>query len=72
MGFIQLLLIKPLPDRLGENLFVSILFLTSVVLADNRLRLKKANVLENKTINGESIKYISGNVVFTKGTLTLN
>ncbi|MEC8915504.1 MAG: LptA/OstA family protein, partial [Candidatus Neomarinimicrobiota bacterium] len=66
------MLIKPLPGRLEKNLFVSILFLTSVVLADNRLRLKKANVLENKTINGESVKYISGNVVFTKGTLTLN
>jgi len=86
MRFIQLFLIKPLLDplhfkegktgvvsyRLGKNLFVYILFLTSAVLADNRLRLKKANVLENKTINGESVKYISGNVVFTKGTLTLN
>ena len=56
MGFIQLLLIKPLPGRSGKNLFVSILILTSAVLADNRLRLKKANVLEHKTINGESVK----------------
>ena len=73
MRFIQLFLIKPLLDplhfkegktgvvsyRLGKNLFVYILFLTSAVLADNRLRLKKANVLENKTISGESVKYIS-------------
>jgi len=46
--------------------------LSSFLFPDDRLRLKKANVLENKTINGESVKFISGNVVFTKGTLTLN
>ena len=49
-----------------------IFLLSSLIFPDNRLRLKKANVLENKTINGESVKYISGNVIFTKGTLTLN
>ena len=66
MRFIQLLSIKPLlyllhfkegkieiiSDRFGKKLFVFILFLASAVLADNRLRIKKANVLENKTING--------------------
>ena len=44
----------------------------NIILADDRLRLKKANVLENKTINDESIKFISGNVIFKKGSLTLN
>ena len=56
----------------GGNLFFFFLFLSLSFAADNRLRLKKANVLESKTINGESIKFISGNVIFTKGTLTLN
>ena len=56
----------------GKNLFFIFLLISISFSADNRLRLKKANVLENKTINGEAIKFISGNVVFTKGTLTLN
>ena len=56
----------------GGNLFFFFLFLSLSFAADNRLRLKKANVLESKTINGESVKFISGNVIFTKGTLTLN
>ena len=46
-------------------------FIISCIFCDNRLRLKKANVLENKTIDGQSIKFISGNVIFTKGDLTL-
>ena len=56
----------------GGNLFFFFLFLSLSFAADNRLRLKKANVLESKTVNGESVKFISGNVIFTKGTLTLN
>lgn len=55
-----------------KNVFFTFLFLTLSFAADNRFRLKKANILESKTINGESVKFISGNVVFTKGTLTLN
>ena len=51
---------------------VFIFLISSFLFPDNRLRLKKANVLESKTINGESVKFISGNVIFTKGTLTLN
>ncbi len=47
------------------TLFISILFSTE------RLRLKKANLLENKTINNESVKIISGDIIFSKGTLTL-
>ena len=44
----------------------------SLLLANDRLYLKKANILESKTIAGKSVKFISGNVVFTKGNLTLN
>ncbi|MBL51446.1 MAG: hypothetical protein CMG57_05765 [Candidatus Marinimicrobia bacterium] len=49
-----------------------IFLFSSFLFPNNRLRLKKANMLENKTINGESVKFISGDVIFTKGTLTLN
>ncbi|MBT5760493.1 MAG: hypothetical protein HOI55_12660, partial [Candidatus Marinimicrobia bacterium] len=45
---------------------------SSLLFPDNRFRLKKANVMESKTIQGESVKFISGNVIFTKGTLVLN
>ena len=49
-----------------------IFLFSSFLFPDNRLRLKKANMLENKTINGKSVKFISGDIIFTKGTLTLN
>ena len=52
--------------------FFTLFFISLSFADDNRLRLKKANVLENKTINGEAVKFISGNVIFTKGSLTLN
>ena len=48
------------------------LFFLNIILSNDRLRLKKANILENKTINNKSVKLISGNVIFTKGSLTLN
>ena len=48
------------------------LSLINIILSNDRLRLKKANILENKTINNKSVKLISGNVIFTKGSLTLN
>jgi len=59
-------------QHVWKKIFFTVLLLSISYSADDRLRLKKANVLENKTINGESVKFISGNVVFTKGTLTLN
>ena len=39
--------------------------------AEDRLRLENAELLENKTIENESVKFISGDVVFSKGSLTL-
>ena len=48
------------------------LLFVNIILSNDRLRLKKANILENKTINNKSVKLISGNVIFTKGSLTLN
>ena len=46
--------------------------LLSILFADERLYLKQAKTLENKTIKGQSIKFISGDVIFTKGDLILN
>ena len=54
-----------------KNIICWIVFST-IILSNDRLRLKKANILENKTINNESVKLISGNIIFTKGSLTLN
>ena len=48
------------------------LLFVNIILSNDRLRLKKANILESKTINNKSVKLISGNVIFTKGDLTLN
>ena len=44
----------------------------SALVADDRLFLKQAKTLENKTIAGRSIKFISGDVIFNKGNLILN
>ena len=43
-----------------------------LLFANDRLYLEKANILESKSLDGKPIKFISGNVVFTKGDLTLN
>ncbi|MEO2186176.1 MAG: LptA/OstA family protein, partial [bacterium] len=59
-------------NKSWKILFFTLFFISLSFADDNRLRLKKANVLENKTINGEAVKFISGNVIFTKGSLTLN
>ena len=32
---------------------------------------EKADIMKNETINGETIQYISGDVIFSKGALTL-
>ncbi|MFL2983706.1 MAG: putative LPS assembly protein LptD [Candidatus Neomarinimicrobiota bacterium] len=45
--------------------------LTSIIFASERLFLKKANILENKTLLEEQVKFISGDVILTKGDLTL-
>ena len=40
--------------------------------ANERLYLEKANILESKSLDGKQVKFISGDVVFTKDDLTLN
>ena len=43
-------------------------------VGENKLipKLKKADVLESKTIGRESVKYLKGNVEFQKGLVNLN
>ena len=57
IGFIHVLLVL---YSSGSNL-----------MAKDRLKLKSADFLERKTIGNKPTKLISGNVVFTKGALTL-
>ena len=51
--------------------FCILLILTAGLLGKDRLRLEKADVLESKTIDGKTVQYLSGNVIITKGDLTL-
>ena len=48
-----------------------ILLITCFLFSQNRLYLEKADIMKNETINGETIQYISGDVIFSKGALTL-
>ena len=53
------------------NIIYIIIISGPLLLADNRLRLQSADILESKNINGESVKLITGNIIFTKNELTL-
>ena len=46
--------------------------LTQSFAQDDRLRLKQADVLENITVDGKSIQYLRGNVIFHKGDKVMN
>ena len=39
--------------------------------AEERLRLEKADLLENVTVHGVSLQYLKGNVIFRKGEMIL-
>ena len=45
--------------------------LSTNILYGNRLKLKKADVLESKNIGKESVKFLKGNVEFQKGLVEL-
>lgn len=62
----------PHPRGLGSGI-ITVLFLLSTQLSaqDDRLRLKQADLLENKTINEQSVQILTGNVVFLKGKMTI-
>ncbi len=42
-----------------------------VFCQDDRLRLQQADLLENKSINGQATQFLTGNVVFLKGKMTI-
>jgi len=46
-------------------------FFLSNLFSDDRLFLKQANMLESKRVKEKNVKEISGDVIFTKGDLTL-
>ncbi len=52
---------------------ISLLLFVFIIsdLFANRLKLKKADVLESKTVGRESVKYLKGNVEFQKGLVDL-
>ena len=47
------------------------IFLPICVIADDRLRLNRADVLENITVKGQAIQILTGNVKFTKRDLII-
>ena len=48
------------------------IILPCLLFADDRLRLKKADILESKVISGEKIQFLRGDVEFQKGDVWLN
>ena len=59
-------------QRVEKMLMFLILFqLGGVLFGNERLYLKKANLLESSLMEGKNVKFISGDVVFTKGDLNL-
>ncbi len=44
--------------------FIIILILPLSLFADEKLRLIRADILENDIVNGQSIQYLYGNVIF--------
>ena len=65
--------ILAIPDKNLNSLLKVILLFVFIIsgLFANRLKLKKADVLESKTIGRESVKYLKGNVEFQKGLVDL-
>ncbi|MEC8984245.1 MAG: putative LPS assembly protein LptD, partial [Candidatus Neomarinimicrobiota bacterium] len=51
---------------------ILILSIPLAIFAEDRLRLKRADVLENVVIDGQAVQYLTGNVVFEKGPMTIN
>ena len=55
-----------------RGFFLLIILLAFITAQDDRLRLKQADVLENITVNGQSMQYLKGNVTFIKGEMVMN
>jgi lipopolysaccharide export system protein LptA len=52
-------------------IFFIYLSLIPFLFSEERLFLKQADLLESKSEGNKNVKYISGNIIFTKGDLTL-
>ena len=51
---------------------ILLLSIPLAIFADDRLRLKSADILENVIIDGQAVQYLTGNVVFEKGAMIIN
>ena len=51
---------------------ILLLSIPLAIFADDRLRLKRADILENVVIDGQAVQYLTGNVVFEKGAMIIN
>ncbi|MEA1882008.1 MAG: putative LPS assembly protein LptD [Candidatus Marinimicrobia bacterium] len=59
----------PAWQKVGFLLFILI---SLIGAQDDRLRLKRADLLENITVDGKSMQYLKGNVIFKKGEMIMN
>ena len=50
---------------------IILIFPIIILCQDDRLRLKQADLLENKNIEGLATQFLTGNVIFTKGKMTI-
>lgn len=57
--------------RLLAVLHFGIIVFHGGLSAQERLRLVQADILESRTISGKSIQFLKGDVIFTKGDMTL-
>ena len=56
-------------NSLSKIILLSLFIISNV--SANRLKLKKADILESKKVGRESVKYLRGNVEFQKGSVEL-
>ena len=56
-------------NSLSKIILLSLFIISNV--SANRLKLKKADILESKKVGRESVKYLKGNVEFQKGPVEL-
>ena len=66
----------PLPhwrkSQWGSGLLILFILFSQIYAQDNRLRLKQADLLENITVDGQSMQFLRGNVIFKKGDMVMN
>ncbi len=70
---IRIFFLTPFLKNLSRKGFIFLALGLSLAIAqtDSRLRLKRADVLESITMNGEAIQILTGNVIFEKKSTTI-